>query len=66
MKERLFTDLIDMVTRLFQLEQAMWRTNSPQDVAAYMQYRDRVEQQLQWLNSQRKKALLRINPPFNI
>lgn len=66
MENRLFTHFIDMVTELFKLEQAMWRTNEPGDVARYMQYRERVEQELQWLDSQRKKALLRINPPFNI
>lgn len=66
MENRLFTHFIDMVTELFKLEQTMWRTNDPGDIARYMQYRERVEQELQWLGSQRKKALLRINPPFNI
>lgn len=66
MDNHLFTNFLDMVTRLFQLEQTMWRTNAPGDIAAYMQYRERVEQEIQWLDSQRKKALLRINPPFNI
>lgn len=58
--------LADLTIKYLEAEEKMWQTNNPADINKCFELRNRLKAELFWLNQQRKKALQRINPEFNI
>ena len=60
------TSFVDLVDKYLKAEQQMWATNTAADTFVCFRLRDRLEREIEWINKQRARSLLRKDPEFSI